>query len=182
LNATAKTGSGRAHGNLTTNKSAHRFSLSSQTATPPHLRSPAERAKENGAAYWRRGALVALFLLLTFCSVFTGVKCVVYDFPSDGGGAENRCGKRVSNQLSACVCPEPVLVTGSFFTRLKRISASINGSRFAFAFVSPHRMAPLLALSIGLTNLEFWISKRLVASHAKAIGTKSLSLSLAFPL
>eukprot|EP01046_Picozoa_sp_COSAG06_P090494 COSAG06_NODE_36814_length_442_cov_1.201166_1_plen_92_part_00 len=54
---------------------------------------------------------------------------------------------------------------------------SIN-QRQRFAFVSPRRMAPLLALSIGLTNLEFWISKRLVASHAKAIGTKSLSLSL----
>jgi hypothetical protein len=104
LNPIAKTGSGRAHGNLTTNKSAHRLSLSSQTATPPHLRSPAERAKENGAAYWRRGALVALFLLLTFCSVFTGVKCVVYDFPSDGGGAENRCGKtRFKSVVRMCL-------------------------------------------------------------------------------
>jgi hypothetical protein len=115
------------------------FPLSSQTATPPHLRSPAERAKENGAAYWRRGALVALFLLLTFCSVFTGVKCVVYDFPSDGGGAENRCRKRVSNQLSACVCPEPVLVTGSLCHAVETHISINQRQPFRFRFAAGWR-------------------------------------------
>lgn len=90
-----------------------------ESATPPHLRSSSARRKQDGAAYWRSGALTALFILLTACSVFTGVKCVVYDF----------------------------------------VDA-----------VAENSMAPLLALSIGLINLEFWASKRLVASHAKSIG------------
>ena len=91
--------------------------------------------------------------------------------------AARRTGAENAFQISCPNASVPSLswLPDRFVTRLKRISASINGSRFAF--VSPHRMAPLLALSIGLTNLEFWISKRLVASHAKAIGTKSLSLS-----
>jgi hypothetical protein len=90
-----------------------------ESATPPHLRSTSDRAKQDSAAYWRRGALAILFVLLTTCSVFTGVKCVVYEFIDE---------------------------------------------------VSENRMAPLLALSIGLTNLIFWASKRLISSHAKSVG------------
>ena len=40
------------------------------------------------------------------------------------------------------------------------------------------RTAPFLALVIALTNIEFWLSKRLIASHAKAIGAISSHLHL----
>ncbi len=90
-----------------------------ESATPPHLRSASDRAKQGSAMYWRRGSLAILFVLLTACSVFTGVKCVVYEFIDE---------------------------------------------------TSENHMAPLLALSIGLTNLIFWASKRLISSHAKSIG------------
>ena len=90
-----------------------------ESATPPHLRSASDRRKQDSAAYWRSGTLTVLFILLTACSVFTGVKCVVYEF----------------------------------------VDAASENS-----------MAPLFALSIGLINLEFWASKRLIASHAKSIG------------
>jgi len=91
-----------------------------RSSLPPHKRSTAERQKEDHAKVWRRGSVVAVFFILTVCSVFSGAKCVVFDFPDAQ---------------------------------------------------TEYRLAPLMAMTIGLINIQFWLMKKLVKSHERLVNS-----------
>jgi hypothetical protein len=49
----------------------------------PHMMDEKARAQETNSRFYRIILLIIIFAVGTACSVYTGIKCIVFDFESD---------------------------------------------------------------------------------------------------